>query len=168
MGVQTKPCNTQACPVNCKVSEWEKWGACSKKCGTGIRERKREVTSRPQFGGLRCPRLVAKERCNVLPCPVDCKVSEWKKWESCTKSCGGGTNRRERAIVTINQYGGKSCGKTSETKTCNEKHCPVDCKVSEWKWQSCSKTCGAGSATAIRAVLIRDKYGGKSCPSLSQ
>lgn len=61
---ESHSCNTQKCPVNCKVgtqcslyltigqfNDWSSWSACDVKCGAGQRTRTRnEVTAK--FGGL--------------------------------------------------------------------------------------------------------------------
>jgi hypothetical protein len=56
-----RSCNTQACAVNCQVSDW---GNCSASCGGGVRSR--YVTANPQNGGAACPSL--QEACNQQPC----------------------------------------------------------------------------------------------------
>jgi len=30
------PCNTQSCPINCKVSDWSDWFDCTAQCGRGL------------------------------------------------------------------------------------------------------------------------------------
>lgn len=166
---ESKPCNTKACPINCAVTAWEKWGACSKKCGSGSRTRKREINTPALAGGKACPKLSQTEKCNTQPCPVHCQVSSWGKWTSCSKKCGGGTTNRKRTVITVNKFGGTSCPKVSESKACNTKHCPVNCVVSPWAgWPSCSKTCGGGAQTTTRSVMTAAKYGGRACPALSK
>lgn len=46
--------------------------------------------------------------------------------------------------------------------TSNEK---VNCKVSEWKRQSCNVTCGEGYRIKTRTILTRPQNGGRRCPS---
>merc|ERR1712028_166046 len=89
-------------------------------------------------------------------CPVDCKLSAWSDSNACTKTCGGGVERRYRRIVTAPMGGGKQCedispisqsasttGPLEEELSCNANPCPTDCVTSKWSaWGSCSKTCG--------------------------
>ena len=57
------------CPVrHCKVSEWSNWGACSKRCGKGKRQRTRELLEPPTKGGRECPLLRERQHCNAFPC----------------------------------------------------------------------------------------------------
>ena len=60
---------------DCKVSEWSKWGACSKTCGTGRRHRTRKLLEHPTKGGRRCPVLKERQNCNAFTCrgEVSCK-----------------------------------------------------------------------------------------------
>ncbi|CAD7953254.1 unnamed protein product, partial [Amoebophrya sp. A120] len=42
---QTRTCNTDPCPVDCVVHEWNEWSACSHACGPdGTRTRVKPVT----------------------------------------------------------------------------------------------------------------------------
>jgi len=55
--------------------------------------------------------------------PIDCKVSAWGAWSTCTEKCGGGTQTRSRDIKTEPKYKGKSCPSLEQTQTCNEDEC---------------------------------------------
>ena len=45
----------------------------------------------------------------------------------------------------------------------------VDCQVSEWQeWSVCSKTCGYGTHTRTRTLLVKSSGRGAKCPSLSE
>ena len=41
--------------------------------------------------------------------PVDCKVSDWKNTGECSLKCGGGTQLRNRTIITQPFDGGNGC-----------------------------------------------------------
>lgn len=53
------------------------------------------------------------EPCNVAACEteekVDCEFSEWGYWSECSKSCGGGSQYRERSVAVPPTKGGKPC-----------------------------------------------------------
>jgi hypothetical protein len=57
--------------------------------------------------------------------PVNCAVSDWSLWGSCTASCGGGTQTRTRTIVTQPAYGGLACPALSEQQSCNTTACVI-------------------------------------------
>ncbi|ELT97338.1 hypothetical protein CAPTEDRAFT_45025, partial [Capitella teleta] len=50
-------------PIDCVVSEWSTWGACSKTCGYGTWSRSRTVVSPPKYGAVPCPDLEEERRC---------------------------------------------------------------------------------------------------------
>ncbi len=64
----TESCNPQPCPIDCVVSEWSAWSACSAACGGGTRTRTRTVITPAQYGGTECPVLEETEACNAQPC----------------------------------------------------------------------------------------------------
>lgn len=56
--------------------------------------------------------------------PVDGKWQAWGVWGSCTTTCGGGTQRRDRVCYGP-FFGGESCqGPKEEYKQCNDRRCP--------------------------------------------
>ena len=59
---------TYAPPVDCAVSAFSDWGACSLACGGGTQTRSRSVLVQPQNGGLACPPLSETRACNTQAC----------------------------------------------------------------------------------------------------
>lgn len=56
-------------PVDCVVSDiWDEWGECSKKCGSGIKERTRKVVQEALNGGKPCPTTLEKIPCEGNQC----------------------------------------------------------------------------------------------------
>ena len=163
--MQDRPCEILPCPVavNCKLSNWNKWSTCSKTCGEGKQTRRRTVI--PEASGrCRCGRQCRNGRvedrpCGILPCPVlvDCELSNWNKWSTCSKSCGEGKEIRRRTVITEASNGGRQCEKgRMQDRPCEILPCPVavNCKLSNWnKWSTCSKTCGEGKQTRRRTVI---------------
>ncbi|MFN4253882.1 MAG: T9SS type A sorting domain-containing protein [Saprospiraceae bacterium] len=167
---ETQACNEYPCPVDCVVGPWSNWSNCTVSCGGGVQTRTRNVVTYPANGGLPCPTLLEARACNTQPCPVDCVVSPWGNWSTCTKICGGGIQTRTRNVVTPAANGGLPCPVLSETQPCNQQPCPVDCVVSDWSvWSTCSAPCGGGVQTRTRNVITPAAYGGVPCPtSLSE
>ncbi|GLV44174.1 M-spondin [Carabus blaptoides fortunei] len=50
-------------PRDCRVSEWSPWSSCSKSCGIGEMQRRREVVKHARRGGKLCPPLVETKWC---------------------------------------------------------------------------------------------------------
>jgi Spondin-like TSP1 domain len=166
---QTRSCNTQPCPINCAVSDWSSFGACSATCGGGTQTHTRTVTTQPQYGGTACPVLTESQACNTQACPVNCEVSGWSDSTSCSVSCGGGTKTQTRTVTKAAANGGTACPVLSQSVPCNTQACPVDCQVSGWSgWSGCSASCGGGTQTQTRSVTVNPANGGAACPVLSQ
>jgi hypothetical protein len=123
-------------------------------------------------------------QCNTDPCPtsssgstsyptyapVNCVVSEWGDYGSCSATCGGGVKSRSRNIITLPQNGGNTCPAIlSETIPCNADPCPIDCVTGEWSdYGPCSSTCGGGVKTRTRNIITQPQYGGQSCLPISE
>ena len=121
----TQPCNTQACPVDCVVSAWSAWSACSTSCGGGTQTQTRTVVTPASNGGAACPVLTNTQPCNTQACPVDCVVSAWSAWSACSTSCGGGTQTQTRTVITPAANGGTACPVLSQSQACNTQACTL-------------------------------------------
>ncbi|XP_042297923.1 somatomedin-B and thrombospondin type-1 domain-containing protein-like isoform X2 [Sceloporus undulatus] len=53
----------QVSAVNCVVGPWGDWSDCSSLCGTGSKDRMRQVTVPPRNGGTPCPDLKQRRGC---------------------------------------------------------------------------------------------------------
>ena len=126
------------------LEEWSSWSSCSKSCSEGFRGRTRNILKQAEGGGLPCGESHDYQRCTSTGhCPgakivretgsksllhtstsVDCKLTEWTGWSLCTKTCGGGTQKKTRSVLKQEQFGGQACPKLHETNECNTKECP--------------------------------------------
>ncbi|XP_029646559.2 spondin-1 [Octopus sinensis] len=115
--------------VHCMVTPWSNWSACSATCGNGITMKSRMIKVKPMNGGRRCPkRMVKKKKCKLARCSVDCEMSEWGEWNTCTGDCdamaGMQVRKRDRAVKP--RRGGKSCPSKTEKRKCNVLSCSSD------------------------------------------
>jgi len=70
---------------------------------------------------------------------------------------------RVRDVKVPEQYGGKQCGETGQSKQCNVDACEKDCVLHPWtKWTSCSKDCDGGSKKRQR-LIKEPAQGSGSC-----
>jgi hypothetical protein len=160
-----RTCNKQKCPIDSKFSKWSNYGPCSKTCGTGIKIKTRSVVTDPKFGGVATPALSFSAVCNTFRCPIDCKVSTYTAYSSCTKTCGtAGTKTRSRSVLTPAAHGGVECAGAVDTVGCNRFGCPVDCKLSNWgAFSTCTNSCGTGTKFRSKSVITKVAHGGASC-----
>jgi len=149
---------------DCEVTKWTP-EACTKKCAGGVQRVVRSVLTHPGpkgGAGAKCLPLVAKRRCNLGPCPIDCKLHSWTGWSKCSAKCGGGVQQRVRDVKVPMRYNGQPCGETSQTKACHIAACSKDCKLHPWtKWAACSKDCDGGTKKRMRAVKAAAEGSGK-------
>ncbi|ERE73722.1 thrombospondin type-1 domain-containing protein 7A [Cricetulus griseus] len=59
---------------------------------------------------MRNPVCYVQEEC-VIPCPFDCKLSDWSSWGSCSSSCGIGVRIRSKWLKEKPYSGGRPCPK---------------------------------------------------------
>jgi len=155
--------------IDCEVSpQWDPED-CSKECkrsgeAEGAQKLVRNVMTHPD-GGTKCLPLAAERKCNLQPCPIDCKLSTWSGWSKCSAECGGGVRQRLREVKQAMHHNGAPCEMTSETETCNGQACEKDCELSEWsKWSWCSKDCNGGTRKRMKHIADAPKGIGE-CPT---
>uniref|UniRef100_A0A8C2WWG9 Adhesion G protein-coupled receptor B1 n=1 Tax=Cyclopterus lumpus TaxID=8103 RepID=A0A8C2WWG9_CYCLU len=124
---EQRPCNNSAvsvCPVDGVWNEWSNWSSCSASCSNGTTQRTRECNG-PSYGGSECRgEWLETVDCFLGECPVDGKWQPWSLWTGCTKTCGGGSQQKNR-ICYGPFFGGEACpGEREEVRGCNEKRCP--------------------------------------------
>ncbi|XP_052002644.1 thrombospondin type-1 domain-containing protein 7A-like [Xyrauchen texanus] len=121
-------------------------------------------------------RLVEASRCNshgyleeacIVPCPSDCKLSEWSNWSRCSKSCGSGVKVRSKWLREKPYNGGRPCPKLDHLNQVNVYEvvpCVSDCSQyiwvaepwSVWKVSNVDlkENCGEGVQTRrVRCML---------------
>ncbi|XP_051948610.1 adhesion G protein-coupled receptor B1-like [Xyrauchen texanus] len=121
---QTKFCNIAVCPVDGSWNEWSAWTPCSSSCSNGTMQRTRECNG-PSYGGSECRgEWLETSNCFLRDCPVDGRWLLWSSWGSCSKTCGGGHQLRQR-VCEGPFFDGEPCnGDKTELRNCNERRCP--------------------------------------------
>jgi len=182
-------CNTHACDecVDGAWGEWSEWSTCSSSCGGGFRSRHRDVARHPN----QCGKPVAGveddfDKCEAAEAcvpDVDCELSAWTAWTSCSNECYG-VSERHRSVVSFPSGRGQSCEAEAlkEMEMCNPgpggaapaqcegAEAPTPCQLSVWgDWGSCSATCDDGQRVRLRHILSPATKGGELCDgSLSE
>nr|XP_061808315.1 thrombospondin type-1 domain-containing protein 7A-like [Nerophis lumbriciformis] len=89
-------------------------------------------------------RIVQTSHCNshgyieeacIIPCPSDCKLSEWSNWSRCSKSCGSGVKVRSKWLREKPYNGGRPCPKldhVNQAQVYEVVPCVSDCGQYVW------------------------------------
>ena len=57
---------------------------------------------------------------------MNCRWGNWSAWESCSVTCGGGTQKRSRVQVQRPQNGGRQCeGSYTHVRSCGTQRCEL-------------------------------------------
>jgi hypothetical protein len=126
--------------ADCEAGAWSDWSPCNVTCGEGQQMRTRTVHVAPNSVSRseHCPPLLEWRVCHNPECPLDCVLSEWSPWTSCSAKCGWGLQRRGRDVRVYPRGEGAKCGAVLEERECNLGECAVDCVVSPWSvWGRC-------------------------------
>ncbi|XP_045154839.1 thrombospondin type-1 domain-containing protein 7B [Echinops telfairi] len=184
---------TEPCPCDVFIPQpFGNWSACilpegrkeshrgllvqghSKECGEGVRFRAiacSDKNGRP-VDLARCGSSgYIQEQC-VIPCPFDCKLSDWSSWGSCSSSCGVGVRIRSKWLQEKPYNGGRPCPKLDLKNQVHEAvPCYNECNQYSWvveHWSPCkinnelrSLRCGEGMRSGtVRCANTADMEGG--------
>ncbi|XP_075367636.1 thrombospondin type-1 domain-containing protein 7B isoform X2 [Mycteria americana] len=151
----------------------------TKECGEGVRLR--AIACYDTTG-----RLVEPSRCSssgyieescTVPCPFDCKLSDWSSWSPCSSSCGPGVKVRSKWLKEKPYNGGRPCPKLDlKNQVYEAVPCYAECHQYSWvvePWSPCkinseqnSLHCGEGIQTRkVRCVSTAEDHGGETVPN---
>merc|ERR1719401_2506172 len=127
-------CSQFKCSVNCGLSRWSGWSACTKECEGGTQQMTRSILVKPKHGGSSCDATVETRPCNTGSCDRDCKLDDWTAWSPCSMACnpGGMPGFQERVRkVLVPTRGQGTCEAPDapgryEKQVCNEQACIGD------------------------------------------
>lgn len=162
-------CNTEPCPPRW---EMESWSFCSATCGVGLQTRAvtcvlrtgshSNHTEKVKDENCRQPKPSSVQACNRFDCPPTWEVQEWSQ---CSRSCGGGSQKRE--IVCKQRMADGSLLELPETfcptpslpsvQACGTVDCPA-----QWvstNWTQCSATCGEGTQRLLVVCKVLGERG---------
>ncbi|XP_077473854.1 thrombospondin type-1 domain-containing protein 7B isoform X1 [Stigmatopora argus] len=175
------------CPLDCKLSDWSAWSACTASCGSGLKVRSKWLREKAFNGGRPCPKLDLKNQVNeAVPCHSDCSKYKWRvePWSICTINmvgdlpCGEGVQSRKIRCVKKGTSGEVS---SVEESHCDQEEMPPraqvcflachnDCVMSPWEpWRNCPLQCDRGSErNRSRHILRLPAVGSTACPEMVQ
>ncbi|NWV59055.1 THS7B protein, partial [Malurus elegans] len=151
----------------------------AKECGQGVRLR--AIACYDRSGALvepsRCSSSGYIEEPCTVPCPFDCKLSDWSSWSPCSSSCGPGVRVRSKWLKEKPYNGGRPCPKLDLKNQVHEAvPCYSECNQYSWEvepWSPCkidseqnSLHCGEGIQTRkVRCVSTAEDHGVETVPS---
>ncbi|CAB3377734.1 Hypothetical predicted protein [Cloeon dipterum] len=122
--------------VDCEVSGWSDWSACTATCGKGWKNKWRKIKVHPKNGGKPCPKRLLKRR--------KCKE----------RSCDGGEDE-ENPEDTQPTWGEALIMPLEGNPTGGG-----DCKLSQWSpWSPCSQSCGANAMEQRTRNVVSSPWG---------
>jgi len=100
-----------------------------------------------------------------LPLLVYGTWGAWSKYGACSKTCGGGEQKRTRACTRKPAPYSLCYGAGSETQACNTQACAVNGNWGDWgAYGKCSKSCGGGVQERSRSCdNPAPSSGGSAC-----
>ncbi|XP_069894326.1 thrombospondin type-1 domain-containing protein 7B [Dipodomys merriami] len=184
---------TQLCPCDIFTSQpYGNWSDCilpegkketqrggfrvqgdNKECGEGVHFQAiacSDKNGRPVDPSYCSSSGYIEEECNI-PCPFDCKLSDWSSWGPCSSSCGIGVRIRSKWLKEKPYNRGRPCPKLDLKNQVHEAvPCYTECNQYSWvveHWSPCkinnelrSPRCGRGiQSRKIRCVSTANVEG---------
>ncbi|KAK7939999.1 hypothetical protein WMY93_003325 [Mugilogobius chulae] len=119
------------CPLDCKLSDWSAWSACSASCGSGLKIRSKWLREKAFNGGRPCPKLDLKNQCHQ-----------------------NNTRTRRRHILRLPANEKLTCPDLIQSEPCiqNSTCFTYEYKVSDWSTCQLSENAICGQGSKVRRV----------------
>ncbi|KAK6590073.1 extracellular with 3 TSP1 domains and an EGF domain [Cryptosporidium xiaoi] len=128
--IESEGCNISIPCEDCVYSSWSAWGSCSVSCQGGSKTRTRKLIWKSDIKSNCQDPEMDIETCNEQSCPIDCKLSDWTTWSTCSSTCGPGNKIRYRIVFLESDLGGVQCPseeERTERVSCNNQDCDKSC-----------------------------------------
>ena len=97
---------------------------------------------------------------------VNCKWSKWTAWNSCSATCGGGYQWRNRTIAQEALNGGTECENCTDSSTTG--NCGILGVIATYNISAVEDQCDRGNPNALGALYCEetcDDNLGRFCPN---
>jgi hypothetical protein len=118
---ETQTCNTDPCPIDCVLTEFEIVSGCSAPCGGGFNVSRANVSVPAQYGGHACGNQFLAQSCNTQACENP------EFFQNCTFECNGVVFFN----ITTLSFNASNFTDTNCSVTCLPIP-PIDCELSDW------------------------------------
>jgi len=173
--IETKYCQPDCnVKVDCGMSNWESWSACSSALDQKVR--RRVIKQPPQNGGENCRGvLLETQSCGHAHEEEmkNCALTEWSEWGhrdangrmlACSRTCGDGYVTRKRIISEeAVQPGECQHNDLTEVKICRLTSCSDAAKPCEWGEWSEWHPCQESQKTRSRSIVQDATEDGETC-----
>ncbi|XP_033731850.1 thrombospondin type-1 domain-containing protein 7A-like isoform X2 [Pecten maximus] len=137
------------CDVDCLLSDWSPWSACSKSCGLGTKKRNRSIVQQYIGNGRPCPTILSQAmHCFSRGC-YKWEISDWSLCSTQLGVCGHGVQTRNITCRSDNGLvvDSSRCPRDLTTMVSPKEQpchvpCPGECVVTDWSnWSQCYIPC---------------------------